>query len=77
MRDTLNHVQKEFYTESEAAEILEISIPRLRILLERHIFNDGTTPPQDLAFTYADLVLLDYWNNRPKTLTLVAANNQS
>lgn len=77
MRNTMNHVQKEFYTEAEAAEMLEISIPRLRSLLERHIFNDGSHRPEEISFTYADLVLLDYWNNRPKTLTLVAGSNQS
>jgi hypothetical protein len=74
MRDTTNHVQKEFYTESEAAELLEISIPRLRLLLERYLLNDGTPRPHEITFTFSDLVLLDYWNNRPKSLALVAGN---
>jgi hypothetical protein len=74
MRDTLNHVQKESYTEAEAAEMLEISIPRLRVLIERHLLDASTPRPSDINFTFADLVLLDYWNTRPKTLTLVASN---
>ncbi len=54
---------KEFYTESEAAGYLNISILALHSLLDEHIFNDGHPRPQGLSFSEADLVLLGFWNN--------------
>jgi hypothetical protein len=53
---------KEFYTEAEAAESIGVSIPRLYILLDEHIFNDGTVRPRDLTFTASDVTLLSFWH---------------
>jgi len=33
----------------------------LHLLLDEHIFNDGTSRPADLTFCDADLVLLGFW----------------
>ena len=52
---------KECYSEAEAAEYLKISVPRLHLLLDLHIFNDGTPRPAVLTFCDADLVLLGFW----------------
>ncbi len=54
---------KEFYSEVEAAEALDISITRLRMLLDEHIFNDGTNRPAELQFSNSDLVLLKFWDH--------------
>ena len=53
---------KEFYTESEAARYLNISVMELHCLLDEYIFNDGHSRPSDLSFCEADLVLLGFWN---------------
>ncbi len=52
---------KETYTEVEAAQALEISVSRLRMLLDEHIFNDGTSRPPGLMLLASDLVLLRFW----------------
>ncbi len=52
---------KEFYTETEAADVLGISITRLHMLLDEHIFNDGSTRPPEVKFTPTDLALLGFW----------------
>ena len=53
---------KQFYTESEAALILGISVYRLRSLLDENVFNDGSERPDDLRLQSSDLVLLRFWN---------------
>ncbi len=52
---------KEFYTEDEAANYLNISIGELHALLDEHIFNDGNTRPEGITFCESDLVLLGFW----------------
>jgi hypothetical protein len=53
---------KEFYTETEAAGYLNISIGELHALLDQHIFNDGNPRPEDITFCEADLALLGFWS---------------
>jgi len=55
-------VEKELYTEQEAAAALEISLSRLHALLDANIFNEGTPRPASLTFRQADLVVLGFWN---------------
>ena len=65
--------QKEFFSESEAAGCLNISIIRLHSLLDEYIFNDGSMRPADLTFSGADLVLLDFWmksEENPKVIRM-------
>ncbi len=57
-----NKPLKEFYSEIEAAEALNISLTRLRVLLDEHIFNDGSERPTELQFRGSDLVLLRFWD---------------
>lgn len=64
---------KEFYSETEAADYLSISISDLHELLDQHIFNDGNPRPEDLLFCEADLVLLGFWNKtrgNPKVIRM-------
>lgn len=64
---------KEFYTEGEAADELNISIPELHSLLDEHIFNDGSPRPDELSFCEADLVLLGFWSKskqNPKVIRM-------
>ncbi len=57
---------KQYYSEEEAALMLGISIHTLRMLLDEHIFNDGTERPSDLQLRASDLVLLRFWHrSRP------------
>jgi hypothetical protein len=72
MTRPLNPV-KEFYTESEAADYLNLSVTELHGLLDEHIFNDGNPRPEDLTFCEADLVLLGFWNKtreNPKVIRM-------
>jgi hypothetical protein len=64
---------KEFYTESEAARYLNISLAELHSLLDQYIFNDGHARPENLSFCEADLVLLGFWNHgkgNPKVIRM-------
>ncbi len=64
---------KEYYNEVEAAAMLGISVGRLRLLLDRHIFNDGSCRPPQLQLRSSDLVLLRFWNRsepNPKVLRM-------
>ncbi|MGE5324373.1 MAG: hypothetical protein ACM3SW_16010 [Actinomycetota bacterium] len=64
---------KEFYTEAEAADELNISISELHSLLDDYIFNDGSPRPDELSFREADLVLLGFWSKskeNPKVIRM-------
>ncbi len=64
---------KEFFTESEAAGYLNISLDELYSMLDEYIFNDGSRRPQDLTFCEADLVLLGFWSknrDNPKVIRM-------
>jgi hypothetical protein len=53
---------RDFYTEEEAAEAIGVSVARLYLLLDEHIFNDGSLRPHQLSFTSADITLLSFWH---------------
>lgn len=68
---------KEFYSESEAAGYLKISIARLHSLLDEHIFNDGSPRPGELTFCESDLILLGFWmmsQENPKVIRMPRRN---
>lgn len=68
---------KEYYSETEAADYLDISIHELYSLLDEHIFNDGTPRPDDLSFYESDLVLLGFWKKsqeNPKVVRMPRRN---
>jgi len=53
---------KQFYSEQEAAELLGISVIRLHMLLDEHVFNDGGDRPSHIRLQPADIVLLGFWD---------------
>lgn len=63
---------KDFFTEAEAAAELKISVDRLHSLLDRKIFNDGTSRPMALTFQSTDLILLRFWleHDQPKLIQM-------
>lgn len=67
---------KQYYTEAEAALILGVSLTRLHIILDEHIFNDGSERPDNLTLQASDLVLLRYWHRstpNPKVIRMPRA----
>lgn len=56
----------ELYSESQAAELLGITVARLHQLLDENIFNDGTPRPADLDFTTGELLLINFWHLAPR-----------
>ncbi len=56
------NAKKEYYTEMEAAQVLNISLLRLRQLLDEHVFNDGKPRPDQLSFRLSDIILLEFWD---------------
>jgi hypothetical protein len=63
--DTMHNAEKrhsDCYSETEAANLLGISVSRLHMLLDENIFNDGSKRPPDLYLRASDLVLLEFWN---------------
>jgi len=52
---------KQIYNEREASEALGIALPLLHVILDAHIFNDGTPRPENVEFTSADLLMIAYW----------------
>lgn len=68
---------KEYYSESEAAAVLGITVERLRKLLDDNLFNDGSTRPEDLTLLPSDLVLIGFWNKttaNPKVVRMPRRN---
>ena len=63
---------KEFYTEAEAAMELKISIERLHSILDRKLFNDGSSRPPAVSFQSTDLILLRFWldQDQPKLIQM-------
>ena len=53
---------KDFYTETEAAQELGITVSRLQAILDQHVFNDGHPRPIELKLQCSDLVLLSFWH---------------
>lgn len=65
--------QRDYYSESEAAGYLRISVAHLHSLLDEYIFNDGSPRPQNLTFVESDLILLGFWNKtkeNPKVIRM-------
>jgi len=58
-----SNAKKECYTELEAAQTLNISLLRLRQLLDEHVFNDGNPRPEQVTFRLSDIVLLEFWDH--------------
>ncbi len=68
---------KEFYSETEAAQALGISIARLHQLLDDNLFNDGTLRPDDVTFRASDLVVLGFWHRTTPNPKVVRMPNRA
>jgi hypothetical protein len=65
--------RKEYYSEVEAARLLNISLGHLYLILDEFVFNDGTGRPMALTFRESDLVLLEFWSRsheNPKVIRM-------
>lgn len=68
---------KEYYSESEAAAVLGITLDRLRMLLDDNLFNDGSIRPEAITLLPSDLVLVSFWNKtaaNPKVVRMPRRN---
>jgi hypothetical protein len=63
---------KQYYSESEAAHTLCISLDALYKLLDEHVFNDEHARPAVLEFTHAELLLLSVWAEPERGSNVVA-----
>lgn len=52
---------KHFYSETEAAHYLRISLPALHEILDAHVFNAAHPRPEKMEFTHGELLLLSIW----------------
>jgi hypothetical protein len=52
---------KQYYNECEAATLLSISVPALREILDSHVFSHDNPRPDEMEFTYSELLLLSVW----------------
>jgi hypothetical protein len=57
-----NQPSKPYYNEQEAADVLGISLARLRLILDQNIFNDGMERPEEVLLQPADLILVSFWD---------------
>ena len=70
-------LQRDYYTEVEAAAALGVSLTRLYMLLDENVFNEGTPRPENLTFRPSDLVLLGFWHRttpNPKVVLMPHRN---
>lgn len=59
---TISRQANHLYSETEAAKALGISLLRLHLLLDEHVFNDGTPRPPEVTFEASDLLLIGFWH---------------
>jgi hypothetical protein len=52
---------KQYYTETEAAHALCISLGALHEILDKHVFSPDHARPAVLEITHAELLLLSVW----------------
>jgi hypothetical protein len=77
MENLVPPTTKEFYSEQDVCDELGLSLPLLHVILDEHIFNDGTPRPEKLQFTSSDLVLIGFWHQTmpmPKVLRMPRRN---
>ena len=57
----LKKPMKPYYSETEAAKSLCISVEALHEILDEHVFTPEHPRPEVLEFTHAELLLLSVW----------------
>ena len=65
-------LERDHYSEQEAADWLGISVARLHLLLDQNVFNDGTPRPANIELTTPELLLLQFWNKALPARKVVA-----
>jgi hypothetical protein len=68
----LKKPMKQYYSESEAAHTLCISLEALHEILDKHVFNLEHSRPAVLEFTHAELLLLSVWAEPERGRNVVA-----
>jgi len=63
---------KQYYSETEAAHSLCISVEALHEILDQRIFNQEHPRPAVLEFTHAELLLLSVWAEPERGRNVVA-----
>ena len=58
---SLQKLMKQYYNESEAAQLLCISLEALHEILDKHVFTPENPRPENMEFTYSELLLLSVW----------------
>jgi hypothetical protein len=58
---TLRKPMKPYYSETEAAHSLCISLRTLHTILDKHVFTAQHPRPATLEFTHTELLLLSVW----------------
>jgi hypothetical protein len=58
---SLQKPMKQYYSESEAAHLLCISLEALHEILDKHVFTADNPRPNELEFTHSELLLLSVW----------------
>jgi hypothetical protein len=67
---------KQYYSESEAAHTLCISLEALHELLDKHLFSLENPRPDQLEFTHAELLLLSVWAKPERGHNVVEMNHR-
>ncbi len=68
----LKKPMKQYYTETEAAHALCISMEALHSILDNHIFNHEHPRPQLMEITHAELLLISVWAQPERGRNVVA-----
>lgn len=63
---------KQYYSETEAAHALCISLESLHETLDAHIFSREHPRPEILEFTHAELLLISVWAEPERGLNVLA-----
>jgi len=69
MPGSIRLTKDRFYTESEAAAALGITVARLHQVLDQHIFTTASPRPNSIRFTSSDLLLVGYWCHDQSTVS--------
>jgi len=69
---TLKKPIKQYYSESEAAHTLCISVEAIHEVLDKHVFNHEHPRPEVLEFTHAELLLISVWAEPVRGANVVA-----
>jgi len=65
--DQAVRMNKESYSEQEAANALGITVARVQSLLDEYVFQDGLGRPAEIRLLPTDLVLLSIWHKETPT----------